>query len=401
MRTGRGPATSWLLRLAVAGGLAALPCPAQTSRAPAAQPATRPVRLVTPQEESLWQSIMVLRGSAPAAPPHADWFRVAQQRRTVLRGQLQLYLTLYPGGAYRDEAVRIELQTLFELATLEHGDFAPLCQRVQALLAAPPSPDAEQEAAFWEITCRRVAQVRARSAATQPTSAASQPEADPLAVDDAETLAAFAEFLRRYPQSRYAPRLATRLYEAAAARGERGAMLAAVEHLGTHFPSHAATRALLAAWNRVETIGKPFWLAFKTSDGRSIDTRAWSGQPVLIVVWASFDASACQRVREVEAFRRAHPALRVVGVNLDDDAEHLEAATKRLGVDWPQFNDGLGWGNEFARTWGVRALPLVLVLDQAGRLVGATAEGQWVDWSAALLSGAAEGPATRPAGGRD
>jgi len=109
---------------------------------------------------------------------------------------VQLYLTLYPGGAYRDEAVHIELQTLFELATLEDGDFEPLCRRVQELLAAPPSPDAEQEAAFWEVTCRRVARVRGRDADTQPTTAASQPAA-PLAVADTEMLAAYAAYLRR------------------------------------------------------------------------------------------------------------------------------------------------------------------------------------------------------------
>ena len=299
-----------------------------------------------------------------ATQPYAGWFTAARARCELLQRRAHLYLTLYPGGAHRDEAVQLELTSLFELGALRGGKIDRLCERVTELLRAPPSAGAAAEAAYWAILCQRASSAGATS---QPTSAATE-------VPDAELLNAYRDYVQTYPGSRYGPRLAELLFEDAQRRGDNAAMQAVLEQLHAHFPRDAATAALEARWRRAAAVGELFWPALKTTDGHVLDRREHAGHPVLIVVWAGFDVGACAEVREIERFRREHPDVRVLGINLDNSRDEATLASQRLDIDWPQCNDELGWGGEFVRTWGVERIPLVFVLDRAGRLLG-VAEG--------------------------
>jgi hypothetical protein len=346
---------------ALLGLLAVCPAPSQ----PSAQPDTS-----TP-EEALWQQVITLHRALEATPWHGPTSAPAQRHAVDLCDRLRLYQTLYPGGQHRDDAIGLELNTLFALGTARGGSLTALRSRVAELLRNPPSRAAEEEAAYWDLLCRRFASDADRHARATTTAPVSPP--------DALSDAACREYLSRYPRSRHAPRLATLLFESAARRGDRETMRTMVQHLGTHFPQHAVTATVLGTWNRLESIGRPFWLSCHTPDGRVVDTREYVGHPVLIVVWAGFDERACERVREVERFRTRQPAIRVVGVNLDASEEEMQDATRELGITWPQCHDRRGWGNEFVRSWGVREIPFVFVLDGAGQLVGATGGTDWAD----------------------
>ncbi|HUU95871.1 MAG TPA: TlpA disulfide reductase family protein [Phycisphaerae bacterium] len=339
---------------------------AQVSDA-ASQPVSR--------DEALWQEILTLHEAlvarqAGGAPPSA----AALPRRRTLLERVGLYLTLYPGGPHRDEAVRLELTMLFEIAALSGGEFERLAARVRDYLHNPPSERVLHEAAYWAIFCERLK----RSTATQPTSV---PVTDP----DASLLAAYRQYVERYPASRYMPRLATILFEQARRVGDRQTMRRLVKRLSEAFPDHAVTALLTAQLRREEAVGGAFWLRFRGVDGNWVDTREHAGRVVLIVVWAGFDAAARECAASVDAFRQAHPQVRVVGVNLDATRDQMSGACDALGIDWPQFNDGLGWANEFARTWGVRRIPGVFIVDRAGRLVGFAGDRAWEQLAAHAL----------------
>lgn len=343
-----------------------------------------PPAAITSQEQALWQSVVTLRDSQPTTQPFDRWFEAARRQRQALLDRTRLYLTLYPGGTHRDEAIRTELTALFELATLGDGTLAALCERVAVLLRNPPSPAAEQEAAYWQIVCER--------AESRPTSQPGDMGEDPA------LLAAYRRYVDRYPDSPYVPRLATLLFEDAARRADRPTMLAMVELLGTRFADDAGTEGVRAAWRRIEAIGHPFWLQGQTADGEELDSRRYLGAPVIVVVWAGYDLAACQRAVAIELFRQTRPTVHVIGVSLDETAEAARAAARRLRLTWPQYFDGLGWGTTFVRTWGVREMPFVFVIDAEGRLVGATAGEEWRRWAAAVTQ-ASGGPATQPGTG--
>ena len=387
----RTPTLNSELPVAISALLAVMLAAALPAWAEPPPAATAPRTTITAAEETLWQHVVALEQSGTAMQPYEKWFATAEQNRAALLDHVRLYTTLYPGGVHRDDAIRIELAALFELGTLRGGALQPLCERVTEYLGAPPSPAAEHEAAYWEIICER-------SRAATTTQPASQPSIAAWSSLDVGLRAACRAYVERYPRSRHVPRLASLLFEDAAKRGDREGMRAAVECLGTHFPNHAATRAVLGAWNREESVGRSFWLACRTVDGRALDTREYLGQPVAIVVWAGFDAAARQCVQNVEQFRRAHPELHVVGVSVDESVEATAAAGRELEIGWPQFNDGLGWGNEFVRSWGVTRLPYVFVVDRHGRLAGATPDDGWEVWARRSLGLEGDGSAPPVAG---
>ena len=338
----------------------------QVSDAAASQPVSR--------DEALWQQIVTLHEALVARQAGADPSAVALPRRRTLLERVRLYLTLYPGGPHRDEAVRLELTMLFEIATLSGGEVEPLATRVREYLRNPPSERVLHEAAYWAIFCERLK----RPTTTQPTSV-------PVTEPDVSLLVAYRQYVERYPASRYTPRLATILFEQARRVGDRQTMRRLVKRLSEAFPDHAVTALLAAQLRREEAVGRAFWLRFRGVDGDWVDTREHAGRVVLIVVWAGFDASARECAASVEAFRQAHPQVRVVGVNLDATRDQMSAACDALGIDWPQFNDGLGWANEFARTWGVRRIPGVFIVDRAGRLVGFAGDRAWEQLAAHAL----------------
>lgn len=335
-------------------------------------PATAPT--VSP-EEQLWQRVTALRAEPATTQPYHAWLDWASRQRQQLLHHVQLYLTLYPGGAHAVAAVRIELATLYELGALRGGQFAPLCARVRELLTGDAHEPAVWEAAYWDIHCRRLDR---HAATTQPTSAA-------VLEPDDQLLTAYRQYLARYPRSPYVPRLAAMLAERAIDARDTEELRRLVETLKAHFPEHLETEWLVGTWQRESAVGQPFWLTFTAADERRLDTREFAGRPVLIVVWDSFEAVSHRRAAEVEQFRRAHPEVEVVGVNLDIDRQAMQRTCTELGLHWPQFNDDLGPANRFAREWGVRRAPRVFVIDRRGRLVGATEKDDWKQLASAAV----------------
>ncbi len=294
--------------------------------------------------------------------PASAWFESARRRREGLLEHAQLYGTLYPGGAHRDEAIRIELTALFELSMLQGGDMGRLRARAGDLLKTPPSVAAAGEAAYWMILGRRAGAAERGATGIEP---------------DEELPGAYWQYVQDYPTSRHVPRLASLCFDAADRRGDSDMMRAAVEHLREHFPGHVATEAVRARWHRRQMVGELLELTGVDIAGQPVRLEAYRGQRVLVVVWEARSEASCRCVAEVERFRTENDDVRVVGVCLEGDAERTRAAARELGVDWPQVNDGLGWGGGFVRQWGLVQAPAVFVVDRSGRLVVVAGGDDW------------------------
>lgn len=345
---------------------AALPnaATAQTTSAP-----SRGSVAVPTADEQLWAEVERLGASIPSdgGPPA---FALEQQRRERLVEKLRSYLMQFPGAAHRDEAVFRELNALFELGALQGGKFDGLAQRVREYTDRPPSPAALAEAAYWALQLRRV---RGEFPTTRP-----------INVGESTLPAGFAEavqeYIERYPSSRHVTRMSEVLFDEAQRRADRERMRRIVARLAASFPQHATTELLTAALRRDDAVGKPFTVQFG-SGATAIDTSAWRGKFVVIVVWTALDDACRRRVVEIEQARRNRDDVQVLGVNIDRNREELRQAAGELDIDWPQIYDGLGWAGDFLRQWGVRSAPFVFVIDREGRLAGA---GDGADWGAWL-----------------
>lgn len=325
-------------------------------------------------EGLLWAEVQALRASEPATPPAGAGFEAARARRAALLQKVQRYGALYPGGAHRNDALRLELLTLFELGSLAGGDFDVLRERIVECMLHPPCPTAPHEAAYWSTVIfdpDEPTPASAPAAASTPSRPMSNPSE--RQVVDGRLAAAWERYVQHYPESRYAPRLALELFDRAERADDRPAMERLVAAAEANFPHEANTRLLAARLRRARAVGSPFWLDFDSRE-QTFDTRRRSGVPVLIVVWSSDDGRSDALCREVEDLRRRHAELAVFGVCLDYDHAAMEAFVRRTSVPWPQFFDGRGPANEFALAWGVVRTPLVFVVDRRGRLLGAAAE---------------------------
>ncbi|MCH7872217.1 MAG: TlpA family protein disulfide reductase [Planctomycetes bacterium] len=332
-------------------------------------------------EQTLWSEIQKLGRANATTQPAAARFEARLARRRSLLSRLRQYGTVYPGGAHRAESVRLELLTLFEIGSLTGGAYDELRRQVKSSIEHPPCEGAEHEAAYWAVLLDHMDREdqRQRAATSQPAQPP-QPARPSRAADSAQIadrLAAYASYVERYPDSRYSVAFREALFEQAAAAGDRNQMTKLVAQLRINFPAHLITRRLGGRLQRDEAVGRPFWLTFTDRDKKTIDTRVFVGSPVLIVAWDSSRPACRTRLKEVEAFRRRHHEVRVFGVNLDQRRTEMAATADDFEIRWPQFNDGRGPANEFARTWGVSRVPLVFVIDRRGRLLGSSGDDAW------------------------
>lgn len=332
------------------------------------------------REEELWQQIVAKGQPIVDIYPFDTWFQRALQRRRELLEQIRLYLTLYPGGAHRDEILRAELRTRFDLAVLGAADFSGVCTRATELINRLSGTDIEADAAFWLLTCRQQAASAERAA-----------EAPLLGVDDA-LLEAHREFFRRYPRSRHTPTVACMLFAAAEQAPDPTAMREILRQMRQEFPNHADTLFLAGRYRRWAERSEPVWPTLRVLAGGLLDPAPFAGHPVVFVVWAGFDAASRDLVTILERYRGVHEDIQMIGIAIDATAAEVRAAADELGVPWPQAHDGLGWGGEFVRFWGIEQIPCVMVLDASGCLAGFADADTWQPLLEQVL---VEGPPTR------
>jgi hypothetical protein len=60
-------------------------------------------------------------------------------------------------------------------------------------------------------------------------------------------------------------------------------------------------------------------------------------------------------------------------------------------VRWPQYYQGKGWDSEFSRSWGIRSIPTVFVVDREGKLYAVDARHELATMLPELLK--TRGPA--------
>jgi len=110
----------------------------------------------------------------------------------------------------------------------------------------------------------------------------------------------------------------------------------------------------------------------KLADGRGKHTslRDLRGQVVVIDFWAEWCRFCNEAVPPLRALEQEldNDELAIVGVSLDDTREAFDRFVSKHEVDWPQHHASGGMKGATANTYGVRALPLHVVIDREGRV---------------------------------
>ncbi len=331
-------------------------------------------------DERLWSEIAALR-QTPASRPDADRFALARRQREALLAALRKYELLYPGGPRADEAIQIELETLFEIAALNGGRTAELCERVVSILAAPPSPLAESEAAYWNLLCRRMER---RTTATSPATTSSPiedlhppPASQPIDRLAPDELRGMREFLQHFPRSRFAPRVAEQLVAEDLRRGDLADAETLLLELRAAHPEDVRVERLAGRIARRTQLSQPFEFTGNDLNGKPVDARTEHGNTLVLIAWSPLRRASTKILAEVQAWRSGGSGHAAIGLVLEGSRDAAVAAVARAGVEWPQVLDPLGAAGEFCRRWGVGAAPTIFVIDRDGRLRGVFENHDW------------------------
>ncbi len=139
---------------------------------------------------------------------------------------------------------------------------------------------------------------------------------------------------------------------------------------------HAADvedKTLVAAAKRLiklPVVGSVLDIRFTAVDGREVALSNYKGKVVLVDFWATW-CSPC--IAELPKVKRAYQGLHsqgfeIIGISFDSNKERLVTFLKREQLDWPQYFDGLGWGNKYGEKYGINAIPKMWLIDKQGTL---------------------------------
>ncbi|GGG73451.1 TlpA family protein disulfide reductase [Corynebacterium pelargi] len=106
--------------------------------------------------------------------------------------------------------------------------------------------------------------------------------------------------------------------------------------------------------------------------GAGVDSAPAQAEYTVVNVWAWWCGPCREELPAIDAFAKEHPEYAVVGVHADPNAANGAALLNDLNVDLPSYQDGEGM---FAATYALpNVVPITLLLDQNGKLIGQKAQ---------------------------
>jgi len=115
-------------------------------------------------------------------------------------------------------------------------------------------------------------------------------------------------------------------------------------------------------------------------DGVNISLSDYIGKNeiVLIDFWASW-CGPCRKEMPhlIEAYQMYKPkGFEIVGISLDESEISWKNYIKSQNVTWPQMSDLKGWQSRAAQIYGVRSIPLTLLVDKKGTIIAKNLRGE-------------------------
>jgi thiol-disulfide isomerase/thioredoxin len=157
---------------------------------------------------------------------------------------------------------------------------------------------------------------------------------------------------------------------------------ALAKRLASEYPETSGSEPQSGAESLSPAVGKPFVLQFVDAiSGAPVSTERLKGKVVVVDFWATWCGpcvAEMPRMKQLYAEFR-NKGVQFIGVSLDqsgDGYDKLVAFVEENGIAWPQYYQGNGWNSEFSKSWGIRAIPAVFVVDQEGKVYSDKARGK-------------------------
>jgi thiol-disulfide isomerase/thioredoxin len=137
-----------------------------------------------------------------------------------------------------------------------------------------------------------------------------------------------------------------------------------------------------------ELKAKPLDLKFKAFDGSEVDLQKLRGKVVLIDFWATWCGPCMAELPNVVKAYEQYKAkgFEIIGISLDEDSADLTRVLKTKKITWPQYFDGKGWENPYAKKYGIEGIPAMWLVNKAGMVTDTDATEELAEKIEKLLA---------------
>ncbi len=127
-----------------------------------------------------------------------------------------------------------------------------------------------------------------------------------------------------------------------------------------------ATAAGCGSGSSNASVGAVTEVPFTAADGTAHTLASMKGTPVVLNMWATWCKPCVKEMPAFDEVASSQDAVRIIGVNVADDAADAAVFAENLGVGYEQFNDPTG---ALSDAFAVTGLPATAFVDADGNVV--------------------------------
>lgn len=181
-------------------------------------------------------------------------------------------------------------------------------------------------------------------------------------------------FVQAYPKSQHSAEAILQLAMGSDISGDTETATKWYRQIVKDYPNSSTAPKAKGAVGRLTCVGREIRLQGNAIQGGKVDLRKYRGKVVLVQYWNTSSPTCEEDHASLKKLYAKYGSRRfdIVGVNLDYTRDTLLGYLRSNRLPWKQLHEKGGFESRLANEMGVITLPLMLLVDQNGKVVSTT-----------------------------